>query len=119
MVMVLERQTRSQWRRACVLIDNLEGRNAWGIGLLGKDAMRRLELGSLGRYGCGCGCFALVIERARASVLLSDACRDAAKPRGVRVACVSRGAMFLEDPRMMMVMMMMNNASPESKRTCF
>ena len=44
--------------------------------------------------------------------LLSDACRDAAECRGVRVACVSRGAMFLEDPRLTM-MMMMNNASPE------
>lgn len=88
MVMVLERQTRSQWRRACVLIDNLEGRNAWGIGLLGKDAMRRLELGSLGRCGCGLFRFASPIERARASFLVVRRL-----PGGMQqklVECVSR-----------------------------
>ena len=69
-MMVLERQTRSQWRRVlCVLID-LEGRNAWGIGLLGKDAMRRLELGELGALWLWLWLwlfrFASLIERARA-----------------------------------------------------
>jgi hypothetical protein len=85
MVMVLERQTRSQWRRACVLIDNLEGRNAWGIGLLGKDAMRRLELGSLGR--CGCGLFRFAD---RESSSFFSCCPTLAGMQQKLVECVSR-----------------------------
>lgn len=48
MAMVDERQMRSQWRRVCVDQCGRKKRVGYWIGLLGKDAMRRLELGAWG-----------------------------------------------------------------------
>lgn len=83
MLMMDERRTRSQWRRECV--DQPGRKKRVGYWIIGK---RRDEL----ELGC-CGLFRFGDRKPvlpTLSLLLSDACRDAAKYRVELGKCVSR-----------------------------
>ena len=120
MVTVDERQTRSQWRRLCVCVDQSGRKKRVGYWTIGKrrDAAAGAcwKLGTLWlRLWLVLRCFGdqqsasffLVVRR------LPGCSQTPCRACEVRVACVSRGAMSLEDPNMMI---MMNDAS---NRTCF
>jgi hypothetical protein len=81
MLMMDKRRTRSQWRRECV--DQAARKKRVGYWIIGK---RRDEL----ELGC-CGLFRFGDPKpVLPTLLLSDACRDAAKYRVELVRSVSR-----------------------------